>query len=56
MGKTRWERGAQALLETLTVAEGLGSLAIRPLKKVREKEERETWGRGGGGERRRRRE
>lgn len=42
MGKTRWERGAQALLETLTVAEGLGSLAIRPLKKVREKEKRET--------------
>lgn len=40
MGKTRWERGAQALLETLTAAEGLGSSAIRPLKEVREKEER----------------
>lgn len=37
MGKTRWERGAQALLETLTAAEGLGSSAIRPLKEVREK-------------------
>lgn len=46
MGKTRWERGAQALLETLTAAEGLGSSAIRPLKEVREKrgelQERET--------------
>lgn len=28
------------MLETLTAAEGLGSSAIRPLKEVREKEER----------------
>lgn len=44
MGKTRWERGAQALLETLTAAEGLGSSAIRPLKEVRAKEERNREG------------
>lgn len=49
MGKTRWERGAQALLETLTAAEGLGSSAIRPLKEVREKEERNRTGERGGG-------
>lgn len=48
MGKTRWERGAQALLETLTAAEGLGSSAIRPLKEVRAKEERNCEGRGRG--------
>lgn len=50
MGKTRWERGAQALLETLTAAEGLGSSAIRPLKEVREKEERNRAGRKGRGD------
>lgn len=44
MGKTRWERGAQALLETLTAAEGLGSSAIRPLKEAREKRGAKPWG------------
>jgi len=53
MGKTRWERGAQALLETLTAAEGLlGSSAIRPLKEPGDRErerEREGGARGGKG-------
>jgi hypothetical protein len=50
MGKTRWERGAQALLETLTAAEGLlGSSAIRPLKEPGDRErERERGGRARG--------
>jgi len=40
IGWGKRDRNAQALLETLTAAEGLGSSAIRPLKEVREKEER----------------
>lgn len=46
MGKTRWERGAQALLETLTAAEGLGYSATKGGIRAKEERDREGKGRG----------